>query len=208
MIYLKKGKSELAFRNPAEAHTVAAETQPAQPSPIAEQVTDYPRSLALWAGTTDGARLAEDEAEREQYWASFREAIRQAEHRLGQQQEQRDAVVQATEQEEEAQRADDGRGDVTTAARPLSECRSQARYGAGPDMVRMGKEYTADELLQIVPQVFGVRPAAGSQELWLDRRYLKVHHGFLSTDRDENVFRTWTYNPSSRDSASGKRGVS
>ncbi|CBN77500.1 conserved unknown protein [Ectocarpus siliculosus] len=129
------------------------------------KVTDYPRSLALWAGTTDGARLDDDDAERQQYWASFRQAIRQAEHRLGQQQEQRDAFVQATEQEEEAQRADDGFGDVTTAARPVSECRSQARYGSGPDMVRMGKEYTAGELLQIVPQVFGVRPAAGSQEL-------------------------------------------
>lgn len=150
---------------PLRLNTVAAETQPAQPSPIAEQVTDYPRSLALWAGTTDGARLADDDAERQQYWASFRQAIRQAEHQLGQQQEQRDAVIQATEGEEEAQRADDGFGDVTTAARPLSECRSQARYGSGPDTVRMGKEYTAGELLQIVPQVFGVRPAAGSQEL-------------------------------------------
>ncbi|CAB1110589.1 unnamed protein product [Ectocarpus sp. CCAP 1310/34] len=127
------------------------------------QVTDYPRSLALWAGTTDGARLADDNAERQQYSESLRQAIRQAEHRLGQQQERKDALVQATE--EEAQRADNGSGDVTTAARPLSECRSQARYGSGPDMVRMGKEYTAGELLQIVPQVFGVRPAAGSQEL-------------------------------------------
>ncbi|CAN0307842.1 unnamed protein product, partial [Ectocarpus sp. 6 AP-2014] len=129
------------------------------------KVTDFPRSLALWAGTTDGARLDDDSAERQRYWASFRQAIRQAEHRLGQQQEQREAIVQATEQEEEAQRADDGFGDVTTAARPVSECGSQARYGSGPDMVRMGKEYTAGELLQIVPQVFGVRPAAGSQEL-------------------------------------------
>ncbi|CAN0541506.1 unnamed protein product [Ectocarpus sp. 12 AP-2014] len=128
------------------------------------QVTDYPRSLALWAGTTDGARLADDNAERQQYWASFRQAIRQAEHRLGQQQERKDALVQAAE--EEAQRVDDGSGgDVTAAARPLSECRSQARYGSGPDMVRMGREYTAGELLQIVPQVFGVHPAAGSQEL-------------------------------------------
>lgn len=128
-------------------------------------MTDYPRSLALWAGTTDDARLADDEAERQQYWTSFRQAIRRAEHRLGQQQEREDTLVQDTEAAEEAQRADDGAGDVTAAARPLSECRSQARYGSGSDTVRMGREYTAAELLQIVPDAFGVRPAAGSQEL-------------------------------------------
>lgn len=129
-------------------------------------MTDFPRSLALWAGTTDGARLSADEAERAGYWESFRLAIRQAELR---QQEQLQSAHETTAAAEETVSAgveaasgtpSDASGGIS--ARPLSACRTQARYGAGPDTVRMGREYTAAELRAVAPEAFGASgdPAA------------------------------------------------
>ena len=136
-------------------------------------MTDYPRSLALWAGTTDEARLSDDETERAAYWDSFREAIRKAELQL---QKQLDAEVAANADAVSAVGASAGvaaGGSSTTttstsilAPRPLGECRSQARYGSGPDTVRMGREYTAAELMSIVPEDFDAgRVALGAGEL-------------------------------------------
>ncbi|CAN0348577.1 unnamed protein product, partial [Pylaiella littoralis] len=51
------------------------------------QVTDYPRSMAIWAGTTDDARLSDDETERAGYWTSLRQATRRVETETQQQQE-------------------------------------------------------------------------------------------------------------------------
>lgn len=137
-------------------------------------MTDYPHSLALWAGTTDEARLSDDETERAAYWDSFREAIRKAELQL---QKQLDAEVAANADAVSAVGASacvaaGGSSSSSTtstsilAPRPLGECRSQARYGSGPDTVRMGREYTAAELMPIVPEVFDAgRVALGAGEL-------------------------------------------
>lgn len=127
-------------------------------------MTDYPRSLALWAGTTDDARLADDDATRAAYWDSCRKAIRQAEP---QQQEQLVAEVAANAQA--ASSLSEVNVDVVPAggdanimaARPLHECRWQARYGSGPNTVRMEREYTATELMNVVPEVFGGVAALG-----------------------------------------------
>lgn len=137
----------------------------------ASKVTDYPRSLALWAGTTDEARLADDETTRAGYWDSFRNAIRQAELH---QQEELDAEVAADAEEAAADAAASAAGGGSAgipagggilAARPLSECRSRARYGSGAGTVRMGREYSAAELMPIVPEVFGARGAVEADEL-------------------------------------------
>lgn len=129
-------------------------------------MTDYPRSLALWAGTSDDARLSEDETERASYWTSFRQAIRRVEMET-QLQEELDAYPAAEAGGADEAAAPDvvGGGDTTTA-RPLSTCQSQARYGSGPNTVRMGKEYTAAELKPIVPELFGFNPTVTSKKEW------------------------------------------
>lgn len=133
-------------------------------------MTDFPRSVALWAGTTDDARLDNDETKIADYWDSIRRAIRRAEtYQAEQQQGRYGAEGGATGAEVEVDPETSGSaslgrtGGEGVAARPHSECRSQARYGSGPDTVRMGKEYTAAELRRVVPEVFGADPAARSE---------------------------------------------
>lgn len=145
--------------------TSASHAAPLYPS-VRQKVTDYPRSLAQWAGTTDEARLSDDETARAAYWDSFRQAIRQAEQQQQQQQVAEDvasaAAANASEVVASAASAGSGGGGGSMTARPLDKCRSQARYGSGPDTVRMGKEYTAAELMPVIPEVFGGHVALGA----------------------------------------------
>ncbi|CAM9527256.1 unnamed protein product [Sphacelaria rigidula] len=110
------------------------------------QVTDYPRSLAVWAGTTDEARTG-DTSEQAAYWDAVRQSARRAQYSFL-------SNTKVLSDQDDATIRESTYPSVGIAARFSSPCAAQARYGAAAGMVRMNREYTEAILKSIVPSVF------------------------------------------------------
>ncbi|CAM9286802.1 unnamed protein product [Choristocarpus tenellus] len=81
------------------------------------EITDYPRGIAAWAGTEDIARFDPEDGGRK-YWESIRRAARAVE----------------------------GVKSMHPGRPEAYDCRVAARYGSGPNTVRMSKTYVACEI--------------------------------------------------------------